>query len=88
MKTKNIHLSIDVDVLDPKIFPCTGTSVKKGITMEKLEEFIELFYRKLRKGGTCIIFFDLWKLTSLKIAMEKYKFKQIKWFMDCYKLLG
>ena len=50
----------------------------KEFTMEKLEEFIELFYKKLRKGGTCIIFFDLWKLTSLKIAMEKFKFKQIR----------
>ena len=50
----------------------------KEFTMKKLEEFIELFYKKLRKGGTCIIFFDLWKLTYLKEAMEKYKFKQIR----------
>lgn len=40
IKTNNIHLSIDLDVLDPKYFPCTGTPVKKGITMEKLEEII------------------------------------------------
>jgi len=46
--------------------------------MKKLEEFIQLFYKKLRKGGTCIIFFDLWKLSYLKEAMEKYKFKQIR----------
>lgn len=40
VKTNNIHLSIDIDVLDPKYFPCTGTPVKNGITMEKLEEII------------------------------------------------
>ena len=28
----------------------------KDFTMEILEEFIALFYKKLRKGGTCIIF--------------------------------
>ena len=30
-------------------------------TMDKLEEVIELYYKKLQNGGTCIIFFDLWK---------------------------
>ena len=50
----------------------------KKFTVEKLEEFIQLFYKKLRKGGTCIIFFDLWKVSYLKEAMEKYKFKQIR----------
>jgi site-specific DNA-methyltransferase (adenine-specific) len=47
-------------------------------TMNNLEEFIKLYYKKLRDGGTCIIFFDLWKLSHLKELMEKYKFKQIR----------
>ena len=50
----------------------------KQFTMEKLEEFIALYYKKLRKGGTCIIFFDLWKISYIKEIMEKYKFKQIR----------
>ena len=55
----------------------------KEFTMEKLEEFVKLFYKKLRKGGTCIIFFDLWKLETLKAIMERAKtnkngFKQIR----------
>ena len=55
----------------------------KEFTIEKLEEFIKLFYKKLRKGGTCIIFFDLWKLETLKTIMERAKtkkngFKQIR----------
>ena len=47
-------------------------------TMEILEQFICEYYKKLKKGGTLIIFFDLWKITVLKDLLEKYKFKQIR----------
>ena len=47
-------------------------------TMEKLEQFIAEYYKKLKNGGTIIIFFDLWKITTLKELMEKHKFKQIR----------
>jgi len=47
-------------------------------TMETLDKFIELYYNKLRDGGTLIMFFDLWKLSELKILFEKHKFKQIR----------
>jgi len=50
----------------------------KDFTLEILENFIKIFYSKLKKGGTCIIFFDLWKITDLKKLLEKYKFKQIR----------
>jgi len=50
----------------------------KEFTMEKLEYFIEEYYKKLKKGGTVIIFFDLWKISYLKEMMEKHKFKQIR----------
>lgn len=50
----------------------------KNFTIETLEHFISEYYKKLRKGGTLIIFFDLWKITLLKEIMEKYKFKQIR----------
>ena len=46
--------------------------------MAQLDLFIEQFYRVLRKGGTLIIFFDLWKITLLKELMERHKFKQIR----------
>ena len=36
------------------------------------------YYKKLKKGGTVIIFFDLWKISYLKEMMEKHKFKQIR----------
>jgi len=47
-------------------------------TMEILEQFISEYYNKLKKGGTLIMFFDLWKITDLKYLLEKYKFKQIR----------
>jgi site-specific DNA-methyltransferase (adenine-specific) len=47
-------------------------------TMEILEQFISEYYKKLKNGGTMIMFFDLWKISELKNIMEKYKFKQIR----------
>ena len=47
-------------------------------TLEKLELFINHFYRVLRDGGTCIVFFDLWKLSYLKEQLESAKFKQLR----------
>ena len=47
-------------------------------TMEKLNLFIRHFYRVLRDGGVCIVFFDLWKLSHLKESLETEKFKQIR----------
>ena len=49
-----------------------------SFTMEKLDEFIGEYYKKLKKGGTIIIFFDIWKITPLKELLEKHKFKQIR----------
>ena len=60
---------------------CVKTDFGKwdnDFTLEKLDEFIKRYYIKLRKGGTLIVFFDMWKITYLKDLMEKYKFKQIR----------
>jgi len=47
-------------------------------TLTILEKFIEHYYKVLKKGGTLIMFFDLWKITNLKELLEKYNFKQIR----------
>jgi site-specific DNA-methyltransferase (adenine-specific) len=47
-------------------------------TMDILEKYIKEYYKKLKIGGTMIIFFDLWKIGELRNIMEKYKFKQIR----------
>lgn len=43
-----------------------------------LSEALKESYRVLRKGGTIICFYDLWKITILKEVLEKAKFKQLR----------
>ena len=58
-----------------------------SFTMDSLFPFIKMYYDKLRTGGTLIMWFDIWKLESLKGLMEQVKktskgnnigFKQIR----------
>ena len=47
-------------------------------TMDKLKQFIGEYYKKLKKGGTLIIWFDIWKIGELKKIMTDCKFNQIR----------
>ena len=49
-----------------------------NFNMEILNNFISKFYKKLKKSGTLIIFFDIWKITYLKDMLEKNNFKQVR----------
>ena len=49
-----------------------------------LDIIIREAYRILRKGGTLICFYDLWKITTLKDYFESAKFKQIR-FLEWVK---
>jgi len=53
-------------------------------SMKDLQLFINHFHRVLKPGGTCIIFFDLWKITPLKEQLESANFKQIR-FLEWIK---
>lgn len=53
-------------------------------TMNNLEYTIKEYYRVLKEGGTLIIFFDIWKIESLKNILEQYKFKKIR-FLEWIK---
>ena len=39
-KSKKIHLSLDVDALDPEYIPCTGISVDNGLTLDFVKDII------------------------------------------------
>ena len=66
-------------ILGKKYAVCTHYGAwDSEFTIEVLEKFVQEFYKKLKKGGTMIIFFDIWKITTLKELMEKHKFKQIR----------
>jgi site-specific DNA-methyltransferase (adenine-specific) len=43
-----------------------------------LPQFLEQYYRVLKPGGTCIIFFDLWQISHLQKMMQACGFKQIR----------
>ena len=52
----------------------------KDYTLEDLQLAVEEFYRILRPGGSCIIFFDLWKIETLRNALSKFsKHRLIDW---------
>ncbi|MCD7728098.1 MAG: site-specific DNA-methyltransferase [Ruminococcus sp.] len=44
-----------------------------------LAEVVSECYRILKKGGTMICFYDLWKITSLKMYFDRANFKQIRY---------
>ena len=50
------------------------TDYKKIILSDANKDII-LMWKKLKRGGTLIMFFDLWKITDLKNLLEKYNFK-------------
>lgn len=43
-----------------------------------LNSLFKEYYRCLKPHGTVICFYDIWKLTELKTAMESNKFKQLR----------
>ena len=86
--------SIDLVLIDPPYEISKPTGFASGGGVERfavsmdfgdwdknfsgLDVVIQECYRVLKKGGTFICFYDLWKITTLKEQMETSKFKQIR----------
>jgi agmatinase len=51
LKDKNVYLTVDLDVLDPSIFPGTGTPEAGGVTFNELRNALELVCSKLNIVG-------------------------------------
>lgn len=51
LKGKNIYLTVDLDVLDPSIFPGTGTPEAGGVTFNELREALIIVCSKLNIVG-------------------------------------
>jgi len=49
-----------------------------------LQDIIKECYRVLKKSGVIIIFYDLWKLESLKEILENYNFRMLR-FVELLK---
>ena len=43
-----------------------------------LDDMAHVFYKSLRRGGTAIVWYDLWKIGKVKDAMEMAGFKMIR----------
>ncbi|MCH2021937.1 MAG: arginase family protein, partial [Saprospiraceae bacterium] len=58
---QKVYISFDIDGLDPKLCPNTGTPVPGGLELQ------EAFYliRQIRKSGRTIIGFDLCEVGCL-----------------------
>ena len=50
----------------------------KEYTIENLEYSIQEFKRILVPGGSCIIFFDLWKIETLANLLKKHNFTKLR----------
>lgn len=50
----------------------------EGFEVQELESFIKEIYRVLKKGGTFICFYDLWKFNIVANICKKEKFKQLR----------
>lgn len=50
----------------------------KDFDLEQLNYFVKEYFRVLKDGGTCIIFFDLWKISLLHDMMKDAGFKQLR----------
>ena len=55
-------------------------------TFDGIAEVIKECYRVLKKGGTLICFYDLWKITKLKECFDNAKFKQLR-FIEWVKII-
>ena len=52
----------------------------RDYTLDDLQLAIDEFYRILRPGGSCIIFFDMWKIETLSNKLTKFsKLRFIEW---------
>ena len=43
-----------------------------------LDDMANAFYKSLRRGGTAIVWYDLWKIGKVKVAMESAGFKMVR----------
>ena len=66
-KNTKIHLSLDVDSLDPSFMPSTGTSVENGLNLDEVKSIISHF-----KHSYCLKAIDLTEI-NLKIGSDEDK---------------
>ena len=80
IKDSPVHFSFDVDSIDPKFMPSTGTKVKNGMHLEESKKIIDFIFKKN------LISFDLTEL-NLEIGTNEDKKKSLdnlKYLLENY----
>ena len=49
-----------------------------NIPEDYMQSVYDQYYRVLKNGGTCIVFYDIWKITTLKDMLERSRFVQMR----------
>lgn len=69
----NVHISLDVDVLDPKIMSSTGTPVDNGMSVEDIKNIIDIIREySISHFATDIMEFNP-QLGNFKVSFETLK---------------
>lgn len=70
--SKKIHLSIDVDALDPSIISCTGTPVPKGIDLNYLIDLIKYFKNDIVNVDLVELNLELRPISDQQKSLENF----------------
>ncbi|CAK9832219.1 Arginase, hepatic [Anthophora retusa] len=54
-ETKSLHVSFDIDSLDPLEAPCTGTPVRGGLSLREAVHLMEVLYRTNRLNAVDLV---------------------------------
>ena len=84
INTKNIHLSIDVDVLDKEYMPCTGTIVEDGINLRKLEQIIKWSSTKGNIISCDVVEFNPYLGNSEEVSKSLDNYYKIIYYLQKY----
>ena len=80
--TKKVHISFDVDVLDPKFFKATGYIMEKGLSIDCVSTLLDHLFRKLN-----VVSFDMVEYNPLLDSNDN-DFKTVIGFLKKVVLLA
>ena len=75
--TSPVHLSFDVDALDPSVMPATGTPVPNGLTLEEGKEIVDVVFKHY------LVNMDITELNLTDFCKEK-RGKSLKNFVSLF----
>lgn len=81
-KSTPIHLSFDIDAVDPAFASATGLKVEKGLTPDFIKELVQLVFQTNK-----LISLDLVELNTLQSISKVDEQKSIEVFLDILKII-